>query len=107
MAAGEDEGQRGEARGVVVQGLAEGGSEFGGALVIKQAKELSGEAGGGFTVLEGGLKEGLAFRDQGGETASRGGSQGLAFLCEQGLAVSGIFDELMTMVGAAMGSYFG
>ena len=44
--------------------------------------------------LEGGLKEGLAFRDQGGQPTGGGRAQSLAFLFQQGLAVSGVFDEL-------------
>ena len=106
MAAGEDKGQGGEARGVVVEGLAESRRELDSPLGIEPAEELSGETGGGFTAREGGPKEGWAFWHQGGEAASRGGAQGLAFLFKQGLAVSGVFDELMTVIGAAMGSDF-
>ncbi|HEV2416527.1 MAG TPA: hypothetical protein VGX94_01855 [Terriglobia bacterium] len=47
----------------MVEGLVESGGQFRGAIVIEQAKELSGEPGGGFAALESDLKEGLAFRD--------------------------------------------
>src|SRR5271157_319149 len=107
MAAGQNKGDRGETRGLLLEGLAESGAEFRGAVVIEQAKELRGEAGGGFAALEGGLEESLAFRDPSGQTAGRGRAQGLAFLFEQGLAMGGILDELMAVIGAAMRSDFG
>src|SRR5207244_1857233 len=99
---GEDEGDRGEARGLMVEGLAQGEGEFGGAIVIEQAEELSGEARDGFTSLESSFEEGLAFRHQSGQAAGGGRAEGLALLLQQGLAVRGIFDELMTTIGAAV-----
>jgi hypothetical protein len=72
MAASEDEGHRGEAGGVMLEGLREGRGQFRGAIVIQEAKKLGGERGGRFTALKGGLEEGLAFRDRGGQ-AARGG----------------------------------
>ena len=101
MAAGEDKGHRGKARGVPVQGLAQGGSQFPGAIVIEQVKELQGEPGGRFSALAGGLKEGAAFRDPRDQTTGGCRAQSLAFLFQQGLAVSGIFDELMPVIGTS------
>jgi hypothetical protein len=63
MAAGQNESHGGEARGVVVESLAESGSQFCGAVVIEQAEESSGEPGGRFAAFEGGLQEGLAGRN--------------------------------------------
>ena len=99
-AAGQDKGHRGKPRGLLFQGFAEGGGEFCEARVIEQAKQLSGEPGGGFAALEGGLKERLAFRNQSGQTTGSGRAQGLAFSLEQGLAVRGVFDLLVPVVGA-------
>ena len=107
MATGQNKGHGGKARGVVVKSLAERRRELGRPIVIEQAKQLSREPGGGFTVLEGGLKEGLAFRDQRGQTTGGGGAQRLAFLFEQGAAVLRLFDLLMPVIGAAVGSDFG
>src|SRR5207244_10369107 len=104
---GQNKGHGGKARGVVVKSLAERRRELGRPIVIEQAKQLSREPGGGFTVLEGGLKEGLAFRDQRGQTTGGGGAQRLAFLFEQGAAVLRLFDLLMPVIGAAVGSDFG
>src|SRR6516225_7006108 len=69
MAAGQDKGHRRQARGVMLQSLAQSGSEFRGAIVIEQAKQLHGEPGGGFAALKGGLKEGLALGNQSGQAA--------------------------------------
>ena len=87
MAAGQDKGHRGKPRGLLLQGFTEGGGELGDAIVIEQVKQLSGEPGGGFAVLEGGLQERLTFWDQRSQTTGSGGVQGLAFLFEPGLAV--------------------
>lgn len=65
------------------------------------------EPGGRFTALEGGLKKGLTFQHQSGAAASGGGARSLAFLLEQDLAASGIFDQLMAVEGAVVGSDFG
>jgi len=99
---GEDKSHRGSARAATVESLAQGGGEFGGTVIIEQAEELNGETGRGFTALESGLKEGLAFRHQGGQAAGGGGAEGLALLFEQSLAVRRIFEELMTIIGAAV-----
>ena len=107
MTAGQDKGHRGKPRGLLLQGFAEGSGELGDAIVIEQAKQLRGEPGGGFAALEGGLQEGLTFRDQSGQTTGSGRAQGLAFLLEQGLAVGGVLDLLVPVVGAAMGSDYG
>src|SRR5215831_2566488 len=81
MTTGQDKGHGRKARGLLLEGLAEGGGEFGSPIVIEQAKELNGEPGGGFAVLKGRMKEGLA--------------------------VSGVFDELMPVIGAEVRSDFG
>src|SRR5208283_2913350 len=107
MAASQDKGHGRKARGVVVESLAKSGSQFCGAVVIEQAEEWRGEPGGRFAALEGGLQEGLTFRHQSGQTAGGRCAQGLAFLFEQGLAMGGVFDVLVAVVGAAMGSDFG
>ena len=107
MTTGQNKGHGSKARGLLFEGLAEGGGEFLSPIVIEQAKELNGEPGGGFAVLKGGLKEGLAFRDHNRQTTGGGRAQGLAFLFEQGLAVSGVFDELMPVIGAGVSSDFG
>ena len=91
----------------MLEGLREGRGQFRGAIVIQQAKKLGGERGGRFTALKGGLQEGLAFRDQRGQTTGGGGAQRLAFLFEQGAAVLRLFDLLMPVIGAAVGSDFG
>src|SRR5579883_2433707 len=85
MAAGQDKSDRRQVWGLMFQGLPEGG----------------------LAALESGLKESLAFRNQGGETSGSGRTQRLAFLFEQGLTVGGVFDLLVTIIGAAMGSDFG
>src|SRR5215472_4255800 len=107
MTTGQDKGHGRKARGLLLEGLAEGGGEFGSPIVIEQAKELNGEPGGGFAVLKGRMKEGLAFRDRSGQTTGGSRAQGLAFFFEQGLAVSGVFDELMPVIGAEVRSDFG
>jgi hypothetical protein len=107
MAASQNKGHGGEARGVVIKGFAESGGQLPGAVIIEQAEELSGEPGGGFATLESGLEEGLTFRDQDGQTGGGGRAQGFAFLYEQSLTVSGIFDELVPVIGAAMRGDFG
>jgi len=91
----------------LLQGFAEGSGELGDAIVIEQAEELRGEPGGGFAVLESGLQERLTFRNQSGLTTGSRCTQGLAFLFEQGLAMREVFDLLVAVVGAAMGSDFG
>jgi hypothetical protein len=65
------------------------------------------QPGGGFAALGGGLEERLALRDQDGQTTGRGRAQGFAFLFEQGSAVRRVFDLLVAVVGAGMGSDFG
>jgi hypothetical protein len=102
MTTGQDKGYGRKARGMAPQGLAKGGSEFLRPIIIEQAKELNGKSGGGFAVFEGGLQKGLAFRDQSGEAAGRSRAQGFAFLLEQGLAMQGVFNQLMAVIGAAM-----
>ena len=74
------------------------------AIVIEQVEELNAEPGGRFAALEGGLKEGLALRDQDGQAAGGGRAQRLAFLFQQGGAVRGVFNELMAVIAAAVGS---
>src|SRR5207245_11369070 len=106
VGAGEDGGDGGGARGGMGDGIRHGGGEFGGDVIIEQAEELGGETGGGFTALESGFEEGLALRHQGGEAAGGRRAEGLAFLFEQRLTVGGIFDELMTIIGAAVRSNF-
>jgi hypothetical protein len=72
MAARQDKGHGGKARGVTVEGFPEGGVQFRRPIVIEQAEKLHGEPSGGFAALEGGLKKGRAFRDQDGQATSRG-----------------------------------
>jgi hypothetical protein len=48
---------------VLLEGFVKSGGEFTGAIVIEQAEELNGKVSGRFATLEGGLQEGLAFRD--------------------------------------------
>ena len=106
MAARQDKGHGGKARSVTVQGLAQSGGQFPGTIVIEQVEELNGEPGGRFAALEGRLKEGWAFRDHRGQTTGGGGAQGLAFLLQQGVAVRGVFDELMPVIASGGGKRF-
>ena len=80
MAAGENKGDRGQTRGVMLQGLAEGGGQFLGAIVVQQEKQLRGKTGGGFSVFEGGLEEGLAFWDANCQTPEAVAPRALRFL---------------------------
>jgi hypothetical protein len=107
MSGGKDKGDGGKARGVVIEGFAERGGEFCGAIVVEQAEQLRGETGGGFALLKGRLQERLAIRDANRQTASGSGAEGLAFLFDQGLDMGGILDALMAVVAAAVGGNFG
>ena len=73
---------------MTIEGLAQGDGELRGPIVIEQVKELNGEPGGRFPPLEGGLKKDAAFRDQRGQTTGGRRPQSLAFLLEQGVAVT-------------------
>src|SRR5215467_7794051 len=103
MATCQDEGHRGEARRVPIQSFAKGGRQFRGAVIVQQSKKLSREPSGRFAALERGLKKGLTFRDQRSQARRASGSQSLALLFEQRLAVGGIFDQFISIIGAAMG----
>ena len=80
MAASEDKGHRAEARGMTVDGLAQGQGEFLGAIVIEETEKLREQAGSRFPTLECLLEEGVAFRDQDDVSSAGGVTQGLAFL---------------------------
>ena len=69
VTAGQDESHRGETGRLLVEGLEQGSGEFGGTVIIEQAEQLSRKARGRFAALEGGLKERLAFGNQGGQAA--------------------------------------
>lgn len=107
MAAGQDDGDRGEARGIAIESFAQGGGQFLGAVVVQQPKESSGKGSGRFAALEGGLKKVLAFRDESGKARRTSRSQSPAFLFQQRLAMLGIFDELISIIGAAVSGEFG
>src|SRR5438105_207972 len=106
VATGQDKGHRRKPRSVLLQGLVESRGEFVGTVIIEQVEQLGGEASGGFPVLESRLQEGLALRDQRGQTTGGRRAQGLAFSFEQGLAMSGILDLCVPVVGARVRSDF-
>src|SRR5215471_1069648 len=102
MATSQDEGHRREARRVPIQSFAKGGRQFLGAVVVQQPKKLGREPSGGFATFEGGVKKSLTFRDQRGQARRASRSQSPPFLFEQRLVVRGIFDQLISIIGAAM-----
>src|SRR5436309_4552636 len=98
----QDERYRRSAWGVALKCFPDGTAQLGGPVGVQELEELCGLAARRFSTCESGIEQSLAFRHRLRQATTWGGSEGLALFLQQGLLVSGIEHELVSIIGAAM-----
>ena len=98
---------RGTAGRIALESFTDRRAEQIGAVVIKQFQKLDGLTSDGFSALESRIEQRFTFRNRQTEPAAGRGAQGAALLFEQGLAVLGIFDDLVAVPAAPVPHQFG
>src|SRR5438094_1659539 len=98
----QDERHRRSTWCVALDGFPDGRTQLGGPVSIQELEELCGLAARRFSTCESGIEQSLAFRHRLRQATTWGGSEGLALFLQQGLLVSGIEHELVSIIGAAM-----